>query len=304
MTPDEEKAFNAMRASFQEMSTKSANQEQSYKFMKQKFQELVGIYDALVAQNKKLEKDNSDLLQTLDGKFKEQSSKDEDAHKVLLSAIDKARSFSEEKDQKTQRVIADMAASLDKLKENFSQGIAQNQSEISQCKAALQTFASREILDAMKKNQQDFAMKLDEQKAQLDKLTSADQNRTYEFYTLKSEVQKTGDAVNTLTQKEKVSSETVLKNSSDLRAIEQKAVKFEQDVIRVAASVGEQINAIPKPSVPSIEDFKKGWQQQFEPISLDAKNAALRSTNSEYKINILEKRLEQLNLLLVKQAQG
>ena len=69
--------------------------------------------------------------------------------------------------------------------------------------------------------------------------------------------------------------------------------------------VESKIAAIPKPVIPSLDDAKIVMQAQIEPISLDAKNAHLRSENSEKRVFLLEKKVEQLQLILNKlQLQG
>jgi hypothetical protein len=70
--------------------------------------------------------------------------------------------------------------------------------------------------------------------------------------------------------------------------------------------VSDAIGALPKPIEPlSLEDAQKSMQGKLEPVSLDARNANLRSANNETKITILEKKIEQLSLLVNKlQLQG
>lgn len=69
--------------------------------------------------------------------------------------------------------------------------------------------------------------------------------------------------------------------------------------------VSSSIAAIPKPVIPSLEDALKQMQTKVDPIWLDARNANLRSGNNESKIMILEKKVEQLQLLINKlQLQG
>lgn len=65
------------------------------------------------------------------------------------------------------------------------------------------------------------------------------------------------------------------------------------------------IEAIPKPIIPSLDDAKKSMEDKIQPALIDAKNANLRSDNNEKKIYLLEKKVEQLQLLLNKyQLQG
>lgn len=72
-------------------------------------------------------------------------------------------------------------------------------------------------------------------------------------------------------------------------------VYFQEAIPKV---IDLKIAEIPKPVIPSIEEAKKAFQNQLEPVSLDAKNSALRSVNTESKLHILEKKIEQLKLIL------
>lgn len=62
--------------------------------------------------------------------------------------------------------------------------------------------------------------------------------------------------------------------------------------------IDDKISAIPVPVIPSLDDAKSAMQKVLEPVSLDAKNANLRSTNTDAKLHILEKKIEQLKLML------
>jgi hypothetical protein len=84
---------------------------------------------------------------------------------------------------------------------------------------------------------------------------------------------------------------------------ESTATQFEQLKQGLTFFIEDKIASLPKPSLtPSItaEDAKLQIQKQVEPASLDARNANLRSSNNEQKITLLEKKVENLNLLLNK----
>jgi len=69
--------------------------------------------------------------------------------------------------------------------------------------------------------------------------------------------------------------------------------------------VDQKILSIPKPIIPSLDETKEHVNIKVEPALLDARNANIRSTNNEQKIFIMEKKIEQLQLLLNKmQIQG
>jgi len=67
---------------------------------------------------------------------------------------------------------------------------------------------------------------------------------------------------------------------------------------KILALVNQRFESIPKPLIPSLEDAKNSMRQVIEPVSLDAKNAHLRSANNESRIMILEKKLDQALLML------
>jgi len=67
---------------------------------------------------------------------------------------------------------------------------------------------------------------------------------------------------------------------------------------KIFAYVDDKFSSIPIPVIPSLEDAKKAMANVLEPVSLDAKNANLRSVNNETKVMILEKRLEQIQLVI------
>ncbi len=97
------------------------------------------------------------------------------------------------------------------------------------------------------------------------------------------------------------------KNSINLEILRDKC-KHDMDAFKVFMQkyVSDLLTALPKCPLPiSLDDAKNAMQSKLEPISLDAKNSNLRSINNESKITILEKKIEQLQLLLNKlQIQG
>jgi hypothetical protein len=91
--------------------------------------------------------------------------------------------------------------------------------------------------------------------------------------------------------------------------VKQSFIKHKQEMEIAISGVYSALNKalanIPKPEVPSYDSLKQEVDKKLEPASLDAKNANLRSSNNEIKLVILEKKIEQLQLLLNKlQLQG
>lgn len=72
----------------------------------------------------------------------------------------------------------------------------------------------------------------------------------------------------------------------------------------LVSMIDSKINAIPKPHIPSLDDAKLSMQQQLEPVALDAKNANIRSSNTDTKLHVLEKKIEQVKLILDKFTLG
>lgn len=69
---------------------------------------------------------------------------------------------------------------------------------------------------------------------------------------------------------------------------------------KLSQDFSKAITNLPQPDVISLDSVKNEFVKQLEPASFDAKNANLRSSNNESKIVILEKKVEQLYLLLNK----
>lgn len=65
-------------------------------------------------------------------------------------------------------------------------------------------------------------------------------------------------------------------------------------------AIDQKIEKIPVPYIPEMDDIKKEIDFKLEPISLDAKNGVLRSSHCEMKIMIMEKKIDQIFLLLKK----
>ena len=92
----------------------------------------------------------------------------------------------------------------------------------------------------------------------------------------------------------------------------EKCEKISQNVRDSIASMGrlcedaidKKIKAIPVPSIPDYSAQIKAIESQHEPIRFDAANAKLRSENTEKKMFLLEKKVEQLQLMLDKLKLG
>jgi hypothetical protein len=88
-----------------------------------------------------------------------------------------------------------------------------------------------------------------------------------------------------------------LKEMLDIHEASNKAL-YEDLTDGVNKMIDDKINAIPKPVLPSLDEAKSHMQLQLEPVSLDAKNANLRSVNTDTKLHVLEKKIEQIKLML------
>lgn len=113
--------------------------------------------------------------------------------------------------------------------------------------------------------------------------------------------------------------EQLKKQSFDLaKSLEDLKIKFESEklqtkkmlkdlAIEITGLIEQQkkefeakLAALPKPQNIDVEALKLDIMQRIEPSSFEAKNANLRSSNNESKIVLLEKKVEQLFLLLNK----
>lgn len=89
----------------------------------------------------------------------------------------------------------------------------------------------------------------------------------------------------------------LLKSSVDINKNSAK-----EDILEIKSYINnlvqESIKNIPKPIIPSLDEAKDYMKQNIEPVSLDAKNANLRSANNETEIMIMKKKIEQINILI------
>ena len=84
------------------------------------------------------------------------------------------------------------------------------------------------------------------------------------------------------------------------QSVKDELLEMRKGLSNLAKDMDAKLAALPKPQTVDIEAIKQEMQQRFEPSSFEAKNANLRSSNNESKIVLLEKKVEQLFLLLNK----
>lgn len=104
-------------------------------------------------------------------------------------------------------------------------------------------------------------------------------------------------------------------NDLDLNAISQEIQKLKlyihesfqavhsghlESMNALRSEMNSKIDSIPQPEKISLDGIKADFSKQIEPAAFDAKNANLRSSNNESKVIILEKKVEQLYLLISK----
>ncbi len=77
-------------------------------------------------------------------------------------------------------------------------------------------------------------------------------------------------------------------------------LKISSSSASLVKQIDQKIAEIPKPVIPDHEAVKQDLEKQLAPVILDAKNAYIRSTNTEARMNLADKRIEQVNLLLKK----
>jgi predicted heme/steroid binding protein len=74
--------------------------------------------------------------------------------------------------------------------------------------------------------------------------------------------------------------------------------------VNLKSYIDSKISSIPQPVIPSLDEAKAHADKKVEPALLDSRNANIRSENNEKKIFIMEKKIEQLQLMLNKLQLG
>jgi len=77
---------------------------------------------------------------------------------------------------------------------------------------------------------------------------------------------------------------------------EQARASFMAAQNQFAEEVNSRFSKLPLPFTVNLDSVKDDFAKQLQPVSFDAKNANLRSSNNEAKIMLLEKKVEQLFL--------
>lgn len=275
---------------------------QQFAYMKEKYQEMVKHVDQLTSQLKTAQDKYAELSAKIDRSAEDQSFKLNESYKKLVLLQEKYNTASSENERKIQSDLEQIRQSLRSSQSSFQDGLTEVKRENNECKAALQTYAPLASFTALKNSFQDLANKEDEHKNHIDKLFKSDHERASEIKALRLEIQKTIDSVSELSSKIDSSKVAIDRLLLSTKSLDLACSSHSQEFAKVYAHISDQINAIPKPVIPSLDDFKKQLSLQLEPAALDAKNANLRSSNAELKITLLEKRVERINLLLSQQS--
>lgn len=280
------------------------NYQDRFDFMVQKFQEGVEKTDELT----KMVKESVVSFQSLDKKINETyelyqmlSNRVEDisdkisaslpnCHAEIIRIKDSANSSSSQQEQ-----IKSNVSSLTNDSYNLNQKIQSVEKKIVE-------FSKTEDLSSLnvevKKMKSEFADKLTEVNSLIDSIKSKSNEFRSSFDSLKNDVSSISSQV--LEYKKEIPK--IFSSVEDQRINLQNLFK---SISGVSSEIDEKIASIPVPFIPSLEEALDKMRKLLEPVSLDAKNANLRSVNNEAKISLLEKKHEQLLLLAQKlQLQG
>lgn len=277
---------------------------QQFAFMKSKFQEMIGKYDFLDAEIKKFHSEITDVQSRMQILLVAQTKEFNESFKKIIDYQAARKSQQEERDRVSKSDYAIVAETQKKCIQDIAEAnnrVSNVNGEINLCKAALQKNDQTAQFSQFRKDLHDLGVDLEKKFQALD-------SRILDNVSITCIANKRVETLNGLL----LDLEQNQKNlGTSLSTLNSSVKKSEQDIEalfvkshNVDSKIAQQINDIPKPLIPSLEDIKKQLQLQFDPVQLDAKNANLRSANNEYKVTVLEKKIEQLSLLLAQKAQG
>lgn len=272
--------------------------------MVQKFQEAMNKIASFDARLESLVQTISMVMQKLDGLSKKHDKLEEfskESNQVIGAALHSDK-IGNQKNELQLNWISTAVKNLDEDLKQFSSKIPEFNSQISQIKKDLTNFSSIDLVNSIKK---DFT-----------NLETYVKNRHLDFQ----------DQINDGKVKQAATRDVSNSNSSEVANIHKKIKEFEAKINNLSGDLGlsksytdSQINhneivlkkyvdssieSIPKPVIPSLDDARKAMDDKVQPAVLDAKNANIRSDNNEKKIYILEKKVEQLQLLINKLQLG
>jgi hypothetical protein len=217
-----------------------------------------------------------------------------DEHKTFYDFMDKSQSKSAQLQDKLVFHVEDASGKISDLVDqqqalaskftNLQDGMSSHSrfNELNESIAVLsiQTKAVRSDLELVRKTQQ---------------LQKDDTNALqYEVTTISKSCDEQKGIVNDLKDALEQIKLEVIKTNKDLnRTIQESVASLKADYL-------SKIEAIPIPKEVSLDLVKDEFNKKIEPFSFESKNANLRSSNNESKIVVLEKKVEQLYLLINK----
>lgn len=269
-----------------------------------KFQEAMGKINAFDARLESVVLSVSTLMQNLDALSKNHK-KLEDFSKESNQVIGAALHSDKISFQKNDLQLNWLETSFKTLEEDFKQMVS-NMPEIlgqvSKIKKDLTGFASIELVNNIKK---DFV-----------NLETYVKARHQDFHEKLIDIQNKHNNLKDLSSSQSADLSNFVKNFKELQA---KFNNLAGDLglsksytdsqvnhceIVVKKYIDSVVESLPKPIIPSIDEVKNHAEKKIEPALLDSRNANIRSENSEKKIFILEKKVEQLQLILNKLQLG
>lgn len=269
-------------------------------FMAKRFQECVKEFDDNKIVSQKLLEDHKALNQRMDVESKDVDYLTDRISEIMNTITIFKKDLSDQINLVSNSVteisndIPLMKSQLqvrNELFEHFSQKINKILSQVN------------ELESAEKGNIQNIYTEIESLKNELENvknvISSQSQDIWKEIRIVSSEMTNINNLLSELSKKYILNNEQILDFNNKLELFKSDF----KDAILIASSMDRKftedlIRLIPAPAIPSIEDAKKAMAIVLEPVSLDAKNANLRSVNNESKVLILEKRLEQLQLVI------
>jgi hypothetical protein len=280
-----------------------ADEIQQFGYMRDKFQAMVGAYDKLSAELKQMQS----AFQVLYSKVEEADKRQAEQTKALKGLSDEivnANILYTDQYRLLRTDYISIAEAQGKSLVTFTELNAKHGNltqELGQCKAALQTMAQSATVVSLKQSFNDLSAKVDQNYSHLQKY---DLDFASELSVAIKGINSLRAEFTAFVAREKPQAETIVKLVNDVVVLQLNSDAKDREIKKSYNQIFDQIAAIPKPVIPSLDDLKKGLQMQLEPFTIDVRNSSLRSSNNEYKITVLEKKVEQLTLLLEKLKQG
>jgi len=165
------------------------------------------------------------------------------------------------------------------------------------CQAALHRETKIRALDALDES---IEQNICEQKKNLFEFKTDVSNN---FTDIHRNIEKLRDSiVSLIDDQKKIIQEVISENEKNNIRFDTTNTNFSLIREEIDRKIEKSIEAIPKPKIPSQQEIQNLIEFKIEPISLDTKNANLRSSHNDMRTLILEKKVENILLILKKNS--